>query len=303
MAVYGELADDQHHLLDQHLNACADCRRELEGVEALAKAMSLLPVEEPSANLLARSRLRLEEALDALPRSRWALRLFQQFTNGAYRLRSTPIAASTLLVFGLAGGAYGGFRFGVHAEAQRAEQAFGDHEQVAAVSSIAQDPRSNKVDVHYYRLVPESRQGSLENPDIQALLVAGARNRIDPEVRDHSVVLLAQACRAAHQCSDGPMRTALMVSLLYDNSPDNRLTALTGLEPYIADNTEVRDAVLQSVLKDTDERVRTRAINLLAPVQADSSVQDVLHTVAVRDDNPEIRTASQHALSQIEQIQ
>ena len=71
LAVYGELADDHSHQLEQHLAGCAECRRELEGAQALVKAMALMPVEEPSANLVARTRLRLEEALDAMPRGGW----------------------------------------------------------------------------------------------------------------------------------------------------------------------------------------------------------------------------------------
>jgi hypothetical protein len=56
-------------------------------------------------------------------------------------------------------------------------------------------------------------------------------------------------------------------------------------------------------MNDADPRVRTQAIGLLEPVQADSSVREVLHTVAIRDDNPEIRTASRQVLDQIPQVQ
>ena len=78
LAVYGELPDDQSPQLEQHLAECDACRRELEAVQALSKAMSLLPVDEPSANLIARSRLRLEEALDAVPHGSWLLRFWQR---------------------------------------------------------------------------------------------------------------------------------------------------------------------------------------------------------------------------------
>ena len=71
MAVYGELPDDKAPQLERHLAECEHCRQELEAVKALSSAMSMLPVEDPSANLIARSRLRLEEALDAIPRGSW----------------------------------------------------------------------------------------------------------------------------------------------------------------------------------------------------------------------------------------
>jgi hypothetical protein len=318
LAVYGELADDQSHQLEQHLAGCAECRRELEGAQALVKAMALLPVEEPSANLVARTRLRLEEALDAMPRGGWILRFSQQFSRGVNGLRATPVAASALLVVGLSAGGYGGFRAGAHVHAAEPDRvvlqavpANDDAEaglddgtmQIANVSSIVQEPGSENVEVRYNRLVPETIHGSLDEPGIRKLLLLGAQNRFNPDVRDDSVGLLANECRAGHQCNDGPIRNALMVSLLYDNSPDVRMKALEGLQPYVGNDTRVRDALLQSLMNDPDPRVRTQAIGLLEPVQADSSVREVLHTVAARDDNPQIRTVSQQVLNHIQQIQ
>ena len=57
--------------------------------------------------------MRLEEALDGLPRRSWISRVMQSFTNGAARLQSAPVAASALLAFGLAMGGYAGFRIAV----------------------------------------------------------------------------------------------------------------------------------------------------------------------------------------------
>jgi hypothetical protein len=318
LAVYGELADDQNHQLEQHLAGCDECRRELEGVQALVKAMALLRVEEPSANLVARTRLRLEEALDALPKGGWLLRFSHQFSQGINRMRSAPIAASALMVMGLSAGGYGGYRAGAHVHDAAQESLIvqsaqekdgagggvaGGTGQIANVSSIVQEPGSENVEVRYNRLVPESIHGSLDDPGIRKLLLLGAQNRLNSVVRDDSVGLLADECRAGHQCSDGPIRNALMVSLLYDNSPKVRSKALEGLQPYVGSDTRVRDAVLQSLMTDPDDSVRTQAIGLLEPVQADSSVREVLHTVAARDDNPQIRTVSQQVLNQIQQIQ
>lgn len=310
LAVYGELADEQSHQLEQHLAGCEGCRSELEGAEALFKAMALHPVEEPSANLVARARVRLEETLDTLPRGSWLLRVAQQFSNGFYRLRSAPVAVSALTVMALTSGGYGGYRVGAHShDAAQASlilqtaEANGGTARIANVSSIMQDPNSSTVEVQYNRLVPDSIQGSLNDPQIRQLLLLGAQNRVNSDVRDNSVGLLADECQAGRECSDGPVRNALMVALLYDKSPNVRLKALHGLQPYIADDMRVRDAVLESLMKDSDARVRTQAIGLLEPVQADTSVREVLHSVAARDDNAQIRTVSQQVLDQIPQIQ
>src|SRR5271170_872624 len=310
LAVYGELPDEQGPQLERHLAECELCRRELEAVEALSKAMSLMPVEEPSANLIARSRLRLEEALDAVPHGTWLLRSWQRLAQGVWRLRSAPVAVSGVLVIGLTAGGYSGYRAGEHAhDAARtalspdSTQSNDPLTEVASVSSIVQEPNSENVEVVYNRLQPETIHGSLDDPQIRQLLLVGARNRLNSGVRDNSLGLLANECRVGHQCDDGPIRDALMVALRYDKSVDVRLKALEGLQPYVADDVRVRDVVLEALMNDADPRVRTQAIGLLEPVQADSSVREVLHTVAIRDDNPEIRTASRQVLDQTPQVQ
>lgn len=122
-------------------------------------------------------------------------------------------------------------------------------------------------------------------------------------IRDNSVSLLAAECRAGHSCSGGPVRDALIVAARYDGSPDVRKKALQGLEPYIAEDVRVRDAVLEILMDDGDPSVRTQAISVLRPVEADSSVRQVLRTVAVEDKNPYIRNASQQVIRQLPEIQ
>lgn len=317
LAVYGELADDQKHQLEQHLGVCAACRDELEGAQALMRAMALFPVEEPSPNLVARTRMRLEEALDAVPQRGWVLRFTQHVSRGAYRLRTAPVAASLLLIAGLGAGSYGGYRAGMHAHGATAQAAEASPkpdlaailsseetaDEIAGVSGIVQEPGTGNVEVRYNRLVPASVHGLPSDPGIRHLLLIGAQDRMNPAVRDNSVGLLASGCRTGQLCSDRLVRNALMVSLLYDDSPQVRLEALNGLEPFVADDMKVRDAVLEALMRDPSAEVRTHAVELLQPVGADSSVREVLHTVATRDDNPQIRGVSQQVLSQAEQVQ
>ena len=73
--------------------------------------------------------------------------------------------------------------------------------------------------------------------------------------------------------------------------------ALEGLEPYVAEDMRVRDAVLEALLNDSDPRIRAQAITELEPVEADTSVRQVLSTVANSDHNPHIRTVSRQVLS------
>ncbi len=312
LSVYGELPDDRVHQLEQHLSQCERCRREMEAISALHKAMSVLPPEEPSPSLLARTRLRLDEALDAMPHSGLLRRISQRFRRGVGSLQGAPVMASMLLFAGVAAGGYGGYRVALRTLVQAppaspapavSTVAGLDAGQIAAVSGINIEPGTENVEVRFQRLIPETAFGTLDDPQIRQLLVLGARERANSTVHDDSVNLLAQECQAGHQCNGGPVRSALMVALRYDRSPAVRRKALEGLESYIAVDNRVRDAVLEALLHDPDADVRTEAIGMLEPVEADSSVREVLQTLASQDQNPHIRTVSRQYLEQVSQIQ
>ena len=64
--VYGELADDARHELEQHVSRCADCAAELKAEREFHALLSQVQAEEPSPNLLAASRMKLQEALETV---------------------------------------------------------------------------------------------------------------------------------------------------------------------------------------------------------------------------------------------
>ena len=309
LAVYGELADDAAHRLDQHLSDCEHCRQELRAVEGLHEAMALYPMEDPSPNLLARSRLRLEEALDTVPRSGWLTRMSSRFFNSLAHMHAAPVMASGLLVMGLTAGGVSGYKAGVKAatpkpESRQTVTQYGEGApQIANISNITEEPNSANVEISYNRLVPETAKGSLDDAEIRHLLLLAAQSRVNTGVRDDSLGLLADECRAGHQCADGPIRDALMVALRYDKKPEVRLKALEGLQPYIGEDVRVRDSVLDALMKDSDPKVRTKAISVLEPVQADSSVRQVLHNVSHTDENPYIRNVSRQVLDGLPEVQ
>ncbi len=71
----------------------------------------------------------------------------------------------------------------------------------------------------------------------------------------------------------------------------------------MAEDTRVRDAVLEALMSDGDSHIRTAAINILGPVEADTSVRQVLHTVSNTDVNPYIRNVSRQVLNSVPEIQ
>jgi len=302
---YGELPDDQCHVLEGHLATCKRCQEEFAAVQALQQAMALAPTQEPSPNLLAQARLQLEEALDSMPRSGWLMRAQQSFFRGVSMLGRAPVAASALLVLGLSSGGWAGYESAIRSHRPAAElpAAVTGLGTIASVSSIVREPNTENVEVRFNRMVPETTQGSLDDPQIRELLLLGTQSQLNPGVAQKSVSLLAEECLAGHQCSEGPIRKALLVALRYDKNTKVRLKALDGLKPYVAEDMRVRDGVLEALLSDPDATVRLRAIELLPPVEADSSVREVLHTVASEDNNPHIRTVSREVLEESPQFQ
>lgn len=333
MAAYAELPDAQVHELEVHLRGCAECQQEREQVEALKLLSSVLPVVEPGANLVARSRLRLDEALDGLPPRRWWQQLGTRMRVGLASLQASPLAASALLLAGLAAGSAGGYEMAqahaahlpaaslpTEASAMPASTAAAvlpaslkkqppaqpraeGPSTVAEISEIVQQPGSDQVEVRFNALVPQRVKGSLNDPGIRQLLMMASEQAPSEGVRNSSVNLMATACRSDHGCNQEGMLEALMVALRYDQNPAVRAKALEGLEPFVSEDIRVRNAILETLLNDSDVGVRTVSINALEPVDADTSVRQVLYTVSTSDANPQIRTVSRQVLSHVPEVQ
>lgn len=309
LVAYGELPDEDLAPLEQHLAECMACSSELKALLAIHEVLSATaPVEEPSPNLVARARLRLDEELDALPPHGLLTRLRSNLWNWIGHLQNAPALMTLLVGTGFLAGNFT-HRYQLAHEPKAMTTVVSDRADapIAGINSIVQTPNSEIVQVNYNRLVPETVQGSLDDPQIRQLLMIGAKAATDNGVRTDSVALLANECRAGHQCAGGPggsdIRGALLVSLRHDKSPSVRLQALEGLQPYIAEDQRVRDAVLDALMHDSNANVRTRAISMLAPVDSDSSVRQVMRTVSTTDANPYIRTVSTQALAGTADIQ
>jgi anti-sigma factor RsiW len=321
-AAYGELAGEQAQELERHLAGCAECGKEQEQLLALKELAEANPVMEPGANLVARARLKLNEALDALPAQRWYERLGQRIGNNFALLQAAPVSACLLLAAGVGAGLLGGTELAAHraghtltaqAAASQAPRTQAQPDtsaataapvEIASVSSIVREPNSHRVEVRYNQIVPQRIEGSLDDPAIRQFLMLASENARSTGLRNDSVGLLAAECKAGHGCQKATgIRDALMVALRYDKNADVRVKALQGLEPYVAEDVRVRDAVLEALMNDGDPQIRTAAINILVPVEGDTSVRQVLHSVVNTDRNPYIRNVSREVLSREPEIQ
>jgi hypothetical protein len=307
---YGELPDELAGVLEQHLVGCEDCREELEAFRGFEERLATLPVLEPSPNLLAQSRMRLDDALDMIPPHGFLTQLRINFYRWVGHVQSAPALATLLLGVGFLAGNFT-YRYQVAQSKIKTPPVVTvihpTEGVISNVTGIVQTPNSELVQVNYNKIVPESMEGSLDSPEIRNLLMVGTNAAATPGVRINAVSLLTDECKAGHACqpsTDGNgIRHQLMVSLRYDSDTSVRMKALEGLQRFVGQDQHVRDAVLEAVMHDPDAQVRQAAIGLLEPVQSDSSVRQVLRTVATQDANPYIRTASFNALQGSADIQ
>ncbi|HXM21218.1 MAG TPA: HEAT repeat domain-containing protein [Terriglobales bacterium] len=295
--VYNELPDDARYELEQHLARCADCTAELKTTRKFHAVLSELPVEEPSPNLVAASRMRLQEGLETAEQGRFWHRLIFDPAAWLRQIRFAPALAAAIFIVGFAGGIGTTYKF-VNGKVGTAAISSGPasapaESSITGIQSVTQDPGSNHISIKYSTVSTQEAQGSLNDQRIQQLLLFAARNNYNSGVRMDSVDLLTQEPNSMH------VREALMYALRYDSNPGVRLKALDGLGAYVKSDPRVRDAMLEALVHDSNPGARTEALHLLEPVRADSSVRSVLQKLAVRDQNQYIRSQARTVLAQL----
>jgi hypothetical protein len=293
--IYDELADDARYELEQHAHGCIECKRELESALAFKNAMSEPAVEEVSPNLLAASRLRLQESLEDAEQSRGWRGFVFDLAGWLHQIKLSPALASAILIVGFFGGSLTTWRLVANSPApsQRQGTASLQEANIAGVESITTDANSNKVAIQYDLLSPQTVEGSPNDPKIQQLLLLAARNPRNTGVRLDSIEVLTR------QAEDDAVREALIYALRYDRNPGVRLKALESLKSYVKNDIHVRDAVVEALMHDGNGGVRSKAITFLGPVRADMSVREALQELARHDKDQFIRSESMRYLESL----
>jgi len=295
--VYNELPDDARYELEQHLARCADCSAELKTTRKFHTLLSELPVEEPSPNLVAASRMRLQEGLETAEQGRFWHRLIFDPAAWLRQVRFAPALAAAIFIVGFAGGIGTSYKVvtgnGGAVSIAAAPAGVPAESSITGIQSISQDPGSNHISIKYNTVSTQEAQGSLNDQRIQQLLLFAARNNYNSGVRMDSVDLLTQEPDSMH------VREALIYALRYDSNPGVRLKALNCLGAYVKSDPRVRDAMLEALVHDSNPGARTEAMRLLEPVRADSSVRAVLQKLAESDQNQYIRSQARSVLAQL----
>lgn len=296
--VYDELPDDARHELEQHVVRCADCAAELKAEQEFHALLSQTPALEPTPNLLAASRMGLQEGLETVEQGHFWHKLAFDPANWLRQVRFSPALASAILILGFAGGIGAAYRV-IQRPTTDGGRIVGPPASEAAITgiqSVTQDPSTNQINIKYNTVSTQEAQGSLNDQRIQQLLLYAARNNYNSGVRMDSVDVLTR------KPNDIQIRELLIDRLQNDSNPGVRLKVMDALGGFVKDDTRVRDAVLSALVNDTNAGVRTEAMRLIEPVKADGSVRGVLMTLAAKDSSQYIRSQARTMLAQLPEI-
>ncbi len=282
--LYDELSADQEHLLTEHLEGCADCRRELEREQALHRALDIRTQEPPPA-LLAQCRRGLRSALRESGSARWGWlgRLAEAITSReSWLLR--PAGAVALVAIGFFSARLTPTPFG--------DGAFSPTDLVSSRVRFVEPSASGRVRI----VVEETRRrlvsGTMAEEPVRSLLLAASRDPEDAGLRLDSMGLLQQESASA------VVRRALLEALQRDSNAGVRLKALEALRPFVRYDAEVRRGLGQVLLRDDNPGLRAQAIDMLVEHNS-KDVVGVLQDLMRREGNDYIRQRGQRALREM----
>jgi hypothetical protein len=308
--VYNELEDDARYEVEQHLARCPECATELKATRKFHATLSEMHVAEPTPNLLASSRMRLQEALEtARPGAFWH-RLILEPALWLRQIRMAPALAAVIFIVGFGGGIGATYNFlaAGRGDSGTLTSSIGsssgnssgvqplEASAITGIRSVTQEPGSNQVNIKYDTVLTQEAQGSLNDQRIQQLLLFAARNNYNSGVRMDSVEVLTQAP------DDSRVREALMYALQNDTNAGVRLKALDGLSGFVRQDPQVRDGVLRALISDTNSGVRMQALRLVEPMKTDSNVRSVLTRLSQTDQNVSIRSQARSMLAQMPEM-
>ncbi len=290
--VYGELPGEDEERVEAHVHSCETCRQELEAQRRLHSVLDRARVELPP-ELLAdcRSDLMYQVRRNRMPepeRGSWRDRMFSFW--GGFGVMRQPAGALALVALG-----FFAARFMLQPAGQFGAQPAGQRTApelvVSTIRSVQPDADPGRVQIAFDETRRRVLNGSLDDQNIQRLLLSAARDEANAGLRVDSIDLLKN-----HSAST-EVHSALLAALGHDSNAGVRLKALEGLKSMSSDE-DTRRALVRALLTDNNPGVRVQAIDLLMQ-QRDESLVGVLQSVVRKDQNNYVRLKCQNALQEM----
>jgi hypothetical protein len=297
LLLYGELSTQEQAACEEHLAACQNCRAAREKMEQFHQVLAQRRRLEPSPALLAESRQALDEALEKEQHGWRAL-----WRDGLPTLRLQPASrvalAMTLLLGGFGLGwmlrtRAGGLTPSLPAETgSPAVNSAGlanselENMRISDISRVASDPKTGGVRITMDAERRVTLEGSLDDPQIQQVLVYAIKSYDNPGIRRDTLDALRSR-------TDNPqIRQALLYAMQHDPNAGVRLEALEAVRnmPF---GDDVHTALLEALEHDTNPGVRVAAVDALTDHSEkagyDLHTAHALEQLANTDRNPYVR--------------
>src|SRR5262245_26048148 len=158
--IYEELPDDAKFTFERHVQHCLACRKELEAARAFKDNMAALPVEEVSPNFLASNRMELQEALEHSQQSHSWGRFIFDFAGWMHQIKLAPALTAALLMIGFAAGTITAYEIGRKPPGPIVEKGSAVA-NVAGIQSIVPEANSNRVQITYDTISPQTAVGDI----------------------------------------------------------------------------------------------------------------------------------------------
>jgi len=292
--LYGEVSPATEELIEDHVTGCAACARELQVQRALHAALDVRQTSVPAGLLqecrgdMARNIAR--EAVAAHPGRHGAFGVMEWFRDLLHHgiPMRVPVGALAMIAIGYFGARLTGPAPFASLTANKAGVDNGL--QMSVVRSI-ESPSTGTVRIALDDIRRREVVGSVNDEQIQRLLLSAVRDENNPGVRVESVGMLKECAQSS------PVRAALLDAVRHDPNPGVRLKALEGLKAFGSD-AAVRQALADVLLRDDNAGVRIEAIHVLTR-QRDDAMVGILQNVFQKEDNHYVRTRVQNALQEM----
>ncbi len=299
--LYGDLTAPEQAACDEHLAMCADCRAAREQLERLHRALAHRPEAEVSPALLAEARMALDEAIENQQHGWSAL-----FRNGLPILRFQPASGFALAVTFILLGFGLGWGLRPHAlrlasgvtEPNNAATSAPDlgNMRISDISGISPDPQTGGVKITMDAARRVTLEGSLDDPNIQQVLVYAMKNYDNPGIRRDTL-------DALRSHADSPnIQQALIYAMRHDPNAGVRLEVLETL-CNTKPTDDVHSALLDAIEHDPNAGVRVAGVDALIDHAekegCDPHTGNTLEHLAATDTNPYVRLKCANAVMRL----
>ncbi|MBS4027904.1 MAG: HEAT repeat domain-containing protein [Ignavibacteriales bacterium] len=313
LLLYDELTVEEKNDIEQHLQKCPECRKELEQLQKFHTTLSSQKFIEPDSQLLREARQELRYSLKHSPPRESLWDWLQSALSSIFIQYKVALGGVATLTMGFI---IGYVVFSPPNQPQKMEElaspnlslssrfplsAQGDA-KVNNIRFYDSDVSDGEIDFSFDAVTPVRMKADIKDDRVQKILAHALLNEQNPGVRLRSVSAMALEHTPP---ADDEIKDALITALTTDENPGVRREALRALQKFSFDD-KLKQALLHVLNYDSNSALRIEAVNYFAstkskssPAIFDDAVRKVLHEKMQSDNNNYIRLRARAVLQEV----